>query len=146
MLQHLDTMEHARSDRDYGPATGTGKSRKNEIDSAFILLRPMHAKRHNNVCDELVIRQCRRRLIGHTVLGIREHEPDGLVQALSTESVTEQQNFHTPARRISLGHDYRADTSYHRPAYQSRMLRIAHQPAPARRPSANRGPRWRRPR
>ena len=30
MLQHLDTMEHARSDRDYGPATGTGKSRKNE--------------------------------------------------------------------------------------------------------------------
>ena len=91
MLQHLDTMEHARSDRDYGPATGTGKSRKNEIDSAFILLRPMHAKRHNNVCDELVIRQCRRRLIGHTVLGIRKHEPDGLIQALSTESVTEQQ-------------------------------------------------------
>jgi hypothetical protein len=48
-------MEHARSDRDYGPATGTGKSRKNEIHSAFILLRPMHAKRHNNVCDELIV-------------------------------------------------------------------------------------------
>ncbi len=43
--------------------TETGKNRKNEIDSAFILLRPMHSKRHNNVCDELVIRQCRRRLI-----------------------------------------------------------------------------------
>ena len=71
--------------------TETGKNRKNEIDSAFILLRPMHSKRHNNVCDELVIRQCRRRLISHTVLGIRKHEPDGLVQALSTESVTEQQ-------------------------------------------------------
>lgn len=28
---------------------------------------------------------------GHPVLGIRKHKPDGLVQALSTESVTEQQ-------------------------------------------------------
>ena len=38
-----------------GRYPGTGKSRKNEIHSAFILLRPMHAKRHNNVCDELIV-------------------------------------------------------------------------------------------